>query len=123
MIHDPKLIDSRFRESLDRYQRHHIETGGFLRAVLENNLAEAVLRADEIAFMNLPHVLSYVINELPSICWGSAAAVESWLSRRKDVRPCGACGEPLIGETAEVAVGDFTTVIHAGCVREGMTVA
>lgn len=67
--------------SLDRYANQHIETGGFLKAVLENDLCEAVCRADEINFQFLPVLVRYVYNELPAPCWGSKEKVAAWLKK------------------------------------------
>jgi hypothetical protein len=57
--------------SLSRYSTEHVATGSFLRAVLENDLTNAVCTADEKNFFALPVIVRYVYNELPSPCWGS----------------------------------------------------
>lgn len=69
------------RASLDRYANDRVETGGFLRAILENDLCEAVCRADEINFQFLPVIVRYVYNELPAPCWGSKEKVAAWLKK------------------------------------------
>lgn len=65
--------------SLKRYQDGHIETGGFLRAVLENDLKEAVGRADTTNQILLPAIVSHCYNHLRSDCWGSPEKVKAWL--------------------------------------------
>jgi hypothetical protein len=67
--------------SLDRYAEEHVETGGFLKAVLENDCCEAVCRADEFNFQFLPVIVRYVYNELPSPCWGNKEKVAAWLKK------------------------------------------
>lgn len=72
-------------DTFDRYVQHHIPTGSFLRACLENDLREAVARADHQNIHLLPEVVSYMYNELPFNCWGSPERVKAWLSRDQDV--------------------------------------
>ena len=64
---------------LQRYVEHHIEPGGFLRAVLENDLKEAFGRADEEARLGMFHIVCWLYNIAPSDCWGSPAKVKAWL--------------------------------------------
>lgn len=73
-------------ESLNRYVEHGIETGRFLRAVLENDLLGAVKAADHKNLVLLPVIVCYVYNELPSPCWGSKAEVAAWLHEKAEAR-------------------------------------
>ena len=70
------------QESLDRYVKHGIRTGGFLYAVLTNNLFQAMTKADMENRMNLHEICSYIWNEIPSSCWGTEQKVEVWIARR-----------------------------------------
>ncbi len=70
------------RESLTLYAEHRIEPGGFLTAVLANDLMEAVGRADADNLMLLSPICGFIYNELPSPCHGSREAVAAWLDRR-----------------------------------------
>ncbi len=65
-------------ESLRRYAVNHVPTGGFLAAVLRNDLFEAVGRADHVNQHFLPAICQYIFNCLPLACWGSAEKVEAW---------------------------------------------
>ena len=67
--------------SLRRYIEDHQSVGHFLTAVLENDLQEAVGRADDHNLANLPAYIGYLYNEAPSNCWGSPQKVEKWLAR------------------------------------------
>lgn len=69
-------------EALNRYVEHHIETGGFLRAVLENDLMQAFGRADLENRRDMFEICSYVYNELPFNCHGSPEKVQAWLAQR-----------------------------------------
>jgi len=68
------------KESLDRYAHEKIPPGGFLRAVLENNLMEAMGRADIINRYDLFEICSYVQNHMPLSCHGSPEIVKKWLN-------------------------------------------
>ena len=76
--------------SLSRYSTEHVATGSFLRAVLENDLCEAVCRADEFNFKLLPVIVRYVYNELPAPCWGSKQKVAEWLKKPDEKGPVAA---------------------------------
>jgi hypothetical protein len=78
---DPARIPQRIRDGLDRYAHHHLETGNFLRAVLENDLMRAFDRADAEVVAAMPAILAYVRCQLPGNCWGSPEVVSRWLSR------------------------------------------
>jgi hypothetical protein len=68
-------------ETLNRYIEHGIPTGGFLEAVINNDLYCAVARADDNNIRALPAIVSYLYNEAPSSCWGRANAFEKWIER------------------------------------------
>lgn len=68
------------KESLDRYVQHKIPTGGFLQAVLSNDLFSAMAKADSESSEALKHIVMYIYNELPSECWGSKEKVREFLN-------------------------------------------
>ena len=74
-------ISTVVKESLDRYANDHLATGGFLRAVLANDLAGAVGRADLDNTFALVDIVRYIWNQLPSECHGSYEAVDRWLAK------------------------------------------
>jgi hypothetical protein len=74
------LIPERIVVSLLWYANGHCPTGSFLRAVLENDLVEAVGRADEECCLALPAIVKFVYSELPGTCWHSPAKVKAWLN-------------------------------------------
>lgn len=65
--------------SFHRYVTQRVEPGGFLTSVLENNLAEAVGRADHENIRRIKEIVTYVYMQLPSNCWKSKEAVRDWL--------------------------------------------
>jgi hypothetical protein len=72
-------IPQDIKDSLSRYVQHKIQPGGFLIAVLANDLSESIGRADDRDITILPEIAAYIYNELPIGCWGSYDAVEKWL--------------------------------------------
>lgn len=73
------LLPEHVRGAMQRYVENRIPPGGFLTAVLENNLFEALMRADSINRERLFDIVSFLYNEVPSGCWGSPKAVKTWL--------------------------------------------
>lgn len=57
--------------ALLRYVDHKILPGGFLTAVLSNNLFEAVGQADSDNIKALPLIVKYIYNKCPGNCHGS----------------------------------------------------
>jgi len=78
----PEGFPKRFFDALERYAVQHVETGGFLRAVLENNLTVAVGVADQETVGELKQIVTFVYNRLPSNCWGTPDKVTAWLKER-----------------------------------------
>lgn len=66
-------------ESLLLYWHRRIPTGGFLEAVLANDLREAVGRADSVNIRCIPGIVRFITQQLPAESWGSRKAVEAWL--------------------------------------------
>lgn len=65
--------------------REYVETGrlpgGFLTAVLENDLRGAVTHADAESYRLLPAILRWLTWKVPYACWGSREKVEAWRDR------------------------------------------
>jgi len=73
------------KETLERYVNDRCPTGGFLHAVLSNDLTEACARADMRNQRQLPEIVTYIYNNIPSISWGSPEKVEKWLNRTEQL--------------------------------------
>ncbi len=57
-----------------------VQTGGFLEAVLSNDLRGAVERADTVNARCLCEIVRWLYNRAPAKCWGSHDAVTRWIS-------------------------------------------
>lgn len=73
-------------ESLDAYAEQGRPTGGFLQAVLENDLFEALGRADTGSRHILFEICAHVHNHLTAACHGSPVKVRHWLKQKKEER-------------------------------------
>lgn len=76
---DYQRIPATTIESLHNYVTKGWEPGGFVTAVLCNDLSGAVGQADHLNLPALPAIVGYVYNELPSPCWGSREKFEAWM--------------------------------------------
>jgi len=75
-------IPERMMAGIRLYVDHGVPPGGFLTAVLENDLSGAVGHADAENLRNLPAYVTYLYNEVPAACWGSPAKVAAWRGKQ-----------------------------------------
>ena len=65
-----------------RYIEQGVPPGGFLTAVIENNLRLAVGHADNISLAALPQIVWFFHNESPGDCWGTPEKMKLWMKKR-----------------------------------------
>lgn len=80
------------KAGIDRYVDHGVPTGSFLRAVLSNDLFEAVTRADLDNQLALVDICAYIRHYTPATCHGSPEEVEAWLKFHRE--------EPMVANEA-----------------------
>ena len=66
---------------LDLYIKKGIQPGGFLTAVICNDLMSAVGHADAWNIKIIPEYVKYLYNEAPGNCWGSTEAMQTWMEK------------------------------------------
>ena len=66
-------------DAIADYASNHMPHGHFITAVLENNLSEAVFRADRDSLAGLADIVRYVHWEIPDNCHGSRKKVRAWV--------------------------------------------
>lgn len=66
-------------DTINNYVKHGLPPGGFVLAVLMNNLMEAFGRADFENRLSLYQICQYVYNDIPSDCHGSPEQVADWM--------------------------------------------
>lgn len=77
------MIPERTKQTIDDYVEHGYNPGGFVSAVLENNLVDAVSRADRENLEHLSEICDYVYWKIPADCWGSTAKVKDWRKKKQ----------------------------------------
>jgi len=78
------VLDREHLKSIERYVYDGIEPGGFLMAVLCNDLKEACGRADKYNRRRIFEYVEYLYNFTPHTCWGSEEKVNNWLKEREE---------------------------------------
>lgn len=77
-------LPEHLRGGLLAYVLHGIQPGGFLCAVIENDLCEAVCRADSTSLPALPAAVRWLYQYAPGPCWGSLEKRHAWQRRFVD---------------------------------------
>lgn len=72
-------LPQHIQEGMQLYIEHKIAPGGFLTAVLCNDLYGAAVRADEINKHLLFEYVNWLDNHAPQLCWGNPKRVKEWL--------------------------------------------
>ena len=85
---------------MERYVRLGIEPGGFMKAVLCNDLHEAVSRADATNQRNLAAWVKWCYNNLPNEAWGSPERYSQWV---KKAGQCGQAGREIVITEEDIA--------------------
>ena len=80
-------IPDRMMPSIKRYVEEKKPPGGFLTAVIQNDLSGACSKADDENMRNLQAYVAYFYNEVISECWGSKEKMEAWLKSGNDAQP------------------------------------
>lgn len=81
---DYHRIPPHMMEGLIAYRDSHIPVGGFLQAIIGNNLTEAVARADDTNLWIIPIYVSWFRWEMPADAWGNSKAYIAWIQRPLD---------------------------------------
>lgn len=74
-------VPSHTQESLVNYFVHCYEPGGFLTAVLRNDLVGAANKADRENRESLAHIAIWIQNHAPYGSWGDQESINRWLRK------------------------------------------
>lgn len=75
------LLPEYMRDGVQRYVLHGIPPGGFLRAVICNDLFDAVGRADEVNALRLTDYCKFFDGYAPHQCYGSLEKYLRWVKQ------------------------------------------
>ncbi len=75
------VISEGMRNELEGYTDDHIQPCAFLTAVIDNDLKEAVAKADDVNVKNIPAFVAYLYHEADPDCWGTPERRKAWLER------------------------------------------
>jgi len=78
-------------KSLWRWIENGISPGGFLTAVLRNDLAGAVSKADDRNVELIPDFVRLLYNFAPAGCWGSEQKFHEWIYETMPDEEIAAC--------------------------------
>lgn len=77
-----EMLPAHMRAGAQAYIEYGIEPGGFLYAVLTNNLKEAFGRADEINLARMKDWAHWIYWCCPMEAQGSVEKVNAWIAKR-----------------------------------------
>ena len=83
---DQYVMRSDMVAAVQRYVEHGIQPGGFLTAVICNDLVGAINRADEDNRENLTAIVGYFMWEVPAPAWGSEQKMREWMKSKQENR-------------------------------------
>ena len=69
------------RGGAQRYIEQGVTPGGFMQAVIRNDLALAIGRTDSNNLAWIRDIVSFWYNEAPGACWGSREKMDAWVER------------------------------------------
>jgi len=77
-------VPDRIKKAIDLHVLQGQTCGGFVTAVLKNDLMEAVTRADAENIHKLRDIIGYLYNYCPGPCWGSPEKLKAWKEKGGD---------------------------------------
>lgn len=75
------FVPEHTRSTLINYIENGWSTGGFVNAVLSNDLKGAFGKVDHINSQHVGSIVAWLWNYAPSTCWGSPEKVTAWYSQ------------------------------------------
>jgi hypothetical protein len=74
------------QDGVRRYIEDGIPPGGFLTAVICNDLFGAFAKADHVNQRAMKDYVVFFYNEAPCGCWGSREVMNTWIDQHKNIR-------------------------------------
>ena len=80
-MYDYSSLPEHLREGARRYVEEGTLPGGFLQAVVCNDLMESFGRADSISKARMSDIVNFFCNKMPVGCRGSEKKMHKWIER------------------------------------------
>ena len=87
MLDYNKIPVSYMKEAVQRYIEQGTQPGGFLTAVICNDLKESFAKADDNNLAALQAWVEWFCWQAPFVCWGSPTKMASWMKARQNEGP------------------------------------
>lgn len=101
------LQDPDWQGAMERYVLYGISPGGFLEAVLANNLYLAACRSHPSnAWTSIMQLIKWLANQAPTLCWGDPDVVRKWTKMEPEQR-LAACRKARLIPTDEQITFDL----------------
>lgn len=84
--HPDSVLSDDMEDAIRDYLNAGRQPGGFLTAVICNDLKAACSRADEVNLAALPAIVAFLYNEAPAAAWGSREKMDAWIDKRATER-------------------------------------
>jgi len=95
---DYTQLPQHIREDFRMYIEQGVPQGGFMTALLSNNLKETFARADQRNNSYIPAYVDFLYWSVPADIWGSEEKVKLHLQRKQRLREQDTLIEQSIGE-------------------------
>jgi len=79
---DYSKLPERLRTGTQLYIEKGVPPGDFLTAVIQNNLVETFVRADNDMAKKIYEIITWFYWEVPSACWGSETKMNKWIYKK-----------------------------------------
>ncbi len=79
---DWSLIPEHMRGAVSRYVMHGLHPGGFLPAIICNDLQSAVARADSVNQSRIADYIRFFSSHVPRAAWGAESMMNKWMKGR-----------------------------------------
>lgn len=76
------MLPEHMQGAMERWIEHGMLPGGFLTAVLTNDLFDAFGKADMVNRNRIHDYIVYLYNYAPAVCYGNPEKVRAWFDRQ-----------------------------------------
>lgn len=75
---DPSKVPAVLQNQIKNYVKHGVPPGGFIKAVICNDLRGACMHGEAESVGAIAHIVAWFVNRAPALCWGSNVNYMTW---------------------------------------------